>query len=122
VDASCRPRDERNGGGLVALAEDAQRAMAAFDTEVLDVGGARLAHSQSVQPEKHRQGGVGAVVLLGSEQEHAGAGSGRVLARSSRTKSSLGISIVVVVVSIVVIAVPPLDGRTSQPRLAQPAL
>jgi hypothetical protein len=45
VDGSCRPRDERDGGGLVALAEDAQRAMAAFDAEVLDVGGARLAHS-----------------------------------------------------------------------------
>jgi hypothetical protein len=32
------------------------------------------------------------------------------------TKSSLGISMVVVVVSIVVMAVPPLDGRTSQLR------
>jgi hypothetical protein len=31
VDGSCRPRDERNDGGLVALADDAQRAMAAFD-------------------------------------------------------------------------------------------
>ena len=41
VDGWCRPRDERDDGGLVALAEDAQRAMAAFDAEVLDVGGAR---------------------------------------------------------------------------------
>jgi hypothetical protein len=42
-------------------------AMTAFDAEVLDVGGACLAHAQSVQPEKHRQGGVLAVVLLGGE-------------------------------------------------------
>jgi hypothetical protein len=82
VDGSCRPRDERDGGGLVALAEDAQRAMTAFDSEVLDVGGARLAHSRSVQPEEHRQGGVGAVVLLGGEQEHAELGA--VEASSSR--------------------------------------
>ena len=40
IDGSRRPRDERDGGGLVALAEDAQRAMAAFDGEVLDIGGA----------------------------------------------------------------------------------
>ena len=75
VDGSCRPRDERNGGGLVALADDVQRAMAASDAEVLDVGGARLAHSQSVQPEEHRQGGMGAVVTLGGEQEHAELGA-----------------------------------------------
>ena len=61
VDGSCRPRDERNGGGLVALAEDAQRAMAAFDAEVLDVDGARLAHSQSgstreARPERRGRG------------------------------------------------------------------
>jgi hypothetical protein len=37
VDGSCRPWDERDRGGLVALAEDAQRAMAAFDGEFLDV-------------------------------------------------------------------------------------
>ncbi|HEX8771686.1 MAG TPA: hypothetical protein VF711_13045 [Acidimicrobiales bacterium] len=39
VDGSCRPGDERDGGGFVALAEDAQPAMAAFDAEVLDVNG-----------------------------------------------------------------------------------
>lgn len=65
VDGSCRPRDERNGGGLVALAEDAQRAMAAFDGEVLDVGGARLAHAQTIQAEQDRQRRMIAVVLLG---------------------------------------------------------
>jgi hypothetical protein len=75
VDGSRRPGDERDGGGLVALAEDAQRAMAAFDGKILDVGGTRLAHSQSVQPEQHRQGGVGAVVLVGGEQEHAELGA-----------------------------------------------
>jgi len=35
---------ERHGGGFVALAHDPQRAMAALETEVLDVGGTGLAH------------------------------------------------------------------------------
>ncbi len=35
--------DERNGGRLVALAHDPQRAMAALEAEVLDVGGTGLA-------------------------------------------------------------------------------
>jgi hypothetical protein len=75
VDASRRPWDERDGGGLVALAQNAQRAMAAFDAEVLDVGGARLTHSQPVQPEQHRQRGVLTVVLLCGEQKHAELGA-----------------------------------------------
>jgi hypothetical protein len=49
--------------------------MAAFDAEVLDVGGACLTHSQPVQTEEHCQGGVVAVVLLGGEQEHAELGA-----------------------------------------------
>lgn len=44
-----RPRYERHGGGLVALAHDLQRAMAALEAQVLDVGGARLADTQPVQ-------------------------------------------------------------------------
>lgn len=46
-----------------------------FDAEALDVGGARLTHSQPVQPEEHRERGVRAVVLLGGEQEHAELGA-----------------------------------------------
>jgi hypothetical protein len=34
---------ERDGGGPVALAEDAQGAVASFEAKILDVGGARLA-------------------------------------------------------------------------------
>jgi hypothetical protein len=40
-----------------------------LDPEVFDVGGARLADSQSIEPEQHRERGVLAVVLLGGEEE-----------------------------------------------------
>jgi hypothetical protein len=43
VDRSRGSGDERDGGGLVALADDAQCAVAALEAEVLDVGGAGLA-------------------------------------------------------------------------------
>ena len=57
--------------GLLPFAEDAQCAMAALDPEVLDVGGARLAHPQTVEAEQHGERGVVAVAVLGGEQEHA---------------------------------------------------
>jgi hypothetical protein len=50
VDRPSGPRYERHGGGLVALAHDPQRAMAALDAEVLDVGGAGLADTQPFSP------------------------------------------------------------------------
>ena len=43
VDGAGGARHERDRGGLVALADDAQRAMTALDAEVLDVGAACLA-------------------------------------------------------------------------------
>jgi hypothetical protein len=43
VDSARRAWHERDRGGLVALAHDAQRAVAGFEAEVLDVGGARFA-------------------------------------------------------------------------------
>jgi hypothetical protein len=53
------------------LAEDSWREMPRSSTLV-----AHASHSrESVQPEKHRQGGVRAVVLLGCEQEHAAVGT-----------------------------------------------
>jgi hypothetical protein len=42
VDRPLGPGDERDRGRLVALAHDPQRAMAALEAEVLDVGGAGL--------------------------------------------------------------------------------
>ena len=54
---------------------DAQRVVAAFEAEILDVGGARFAHSQSVQAEQHRERGVLTFVLLGSEPQDAELGA-----------------------------------------------
>jgi hypothetical protein len=71
VDGARRAGDEWDGGGLVALAEDAQGAVTAFEAKVLDVGRAGLAYPQPVEPEQHREGRVVAVVLVGGEQEHA---------------------------------------------------
>jgi len=70
VDRASRTGDQRDRGPLVALAEKAERPVAPFEAEVLDVGGARLAHPQSVQPEQHRERGVLAVVLLGVFIDH----------------------------------------------------
>jgi hypothetical protein len=75
VDRAGGPGHERHGGGLVALAHDPERAVAALDGEVLDVGGTGLADPQPVQPEQHGQRGVSPVVLLGGEQEHAELGA-----------------------------------------------
>ena len=52
VDRSRGAWDKRDGGGLVALAHDPQRAMAALDAEVLNVGGTCLADTKSIQAEK----------------------------------------------------------------------
>jgi hypothetical protein len=71
IDRPCGSGYERHGGRLVALAHDPQGAVAALDTEVLDVGGTGLADTQPVQTEQHGQCGVVPVVLLGGEQEHA---------------------------------------------------
>jgi hypothetical protein len=75
VDRARRTGDQRDRGRLVALAENAKRPVAPFEAEVLDVGGAGLAHPQPVQPEQHRERRVLAVVLLGGEQEHAELGA-----------------------------------------------
>lgn len=51
VDGTGRARDERDGGGLAALAGDPQDAVATLDGEVLDVGPAGLAYPEPVQTE-----------------------------------------------------------------------
>lgn len=45
--------NERHGGGLVALAHDPRRTIAALEAEVFDVGGTSLADTQPVQPEQY---------------------------------------------------------------------
>jgi hypothetical protein len=75
VDGSRRAGHERDGRGLGALAQDAQRSVAPLTAQVLDVGGARFAHPQPVETEKDSECRVVAVVLLGGEQEHAELGA-----------------------------------------------
>src|SRR3954452_17334158 len=70
-DRTGSPRHQRDERWLVALAEDAQRAVPALEAKILDVGPARLRHAQAVQPEEHGERGVGVIDALGSEQEGA---------------------------------------------------
>ena len=69
IQRSGSARDERDPGGPVAFADNLQRAMPAFEAEVLDVGPARFADPQPVQAEQHRQGGVHRRRPLGGEEE-----------------------------------------------------
>ena len=75
VDGPCCTRNERDGRGLVALAEDTQGSVTPLEAQVLDVCGARLTDPQAVEPEQHSQRRMVAVVLLGGEQEHAELGA-----------------------------------------------
>jgi len=51
VDGSGGSGDERDHGGLVALADDPQRSMTSVESEVADVGVACFADPQPVEPE-----------------------------------------------------------------------
>src|SRR4051812_29955676 len=73
IDRARRSRDERNRGGLVA--EDRQRAMAALEGQVLDVGAAGFGDSEAVQTEQHRQRGMVPIEAFGGEQERAELGA-----------------------------------------------
>jgi hypothetical protein len=75
VDRSCRARDERDRGWLVAPAGDAQDPVATLQGQVLDVGLTRFADSQPVQAEEHGEGLMSAVELLGGGEEHAELGA-----------------------------------------------
>jgi len=61
--------DQGNHSRLVALPDDAQRAMAPVDAQVLGVSGTGLAHPQPVETQQSSQGGVVGVVALGREEE-----------------------------------------------------
>ncbi len=69
VEGSGGTRHQRNEGRLGSLAYDPQHPMASLEGHVLDVGVAGLADTQAIQPEEHRQSGVGMVKALGGEQE-----------------------------------------------------
>jgi hypothetical protein len=61
IDRARRSRHERDGRGLVALANDAQRPMSSLEPEILDVGGAcfalqRLLGGQAAAPTDRRLG------------------------------------------------------------------
>lgn len=71
IDRAGRARHERDHRGLGALADDGERAMPSLKHQVFDVGAARFADAEAVEPEEHRQGGVSAVVTLSGEEERA---------------------------------------------------
>ena len=75
IDRARRSGNEGNGGGLVALAEDRQRAMPALEGQVLDVGPAGFGDSEAVQAEQHRQRGMVPIEAFGGEQERAELGA-----------------------------------------------
>jgi hypothetical protein len=75
VDRPRRPRDERDDGRLVTLLYDAQGPVAPLEAEVLDVGCARLADPEDIQPEENGQSGVRGVEPLGGEEEGAELGA-----------------------------------------------
>ena len=70
-DGPGHPGNQRDHGRLVALPDDAQRPMTPVEAEVLCVGGAGLAHPQSVEAEQRGESGVVGVVALSREEESA---------------------------------------------------
>jgi hypothetical protein len=58
VDSPCGARHERYAGGLVALADNLQRALAALKAEVLDTRSACFADPQPVEAKQHGECGV----------------------------------------------------------------
>lgn len=52
IDSAGRAWHERNHRRLAALADDPQRAMPTIEAEITNVGFARLAHPQPVQPQQ----------------------------------------------------------------------
>ena len=68
---ACRAWHEWDDGRLAALAEDPQGAVPTIEAEIADVGVARLAYPQPVQPEQHRQRGPWVSEVFGGEQEPA---------------------------------------------------
>lgn len=71
VDRAGGSRDQRDRGGFVAFACNAQDPMASLDGHILDVGLARFADSQPVQAQEHSEGLVCAVAVVGGGEEHA---------------------------------------------------
>ena len=69
VDRPGGPGHQGDDRRLVALADDAQCSVTPLQAEVLDVGGARLADPQAVQPKEHGKSGMGVVDALGGEQK-----------------------------------------------------
>jgi hypothetical protein len=62
---------ERDGSGLVALAEDPEGAVSSLEAESFDVGCARFANSESVESEQYRKRSVVAIEAFRGEQERA---------------------------------------------------
>ena len=69
VQGSTGPGHQRDRGGLVAFADDLQRAVTAFKAEVFDVGAAGFADAEPVEAEEDGQSGVHRRDPLGRVEE-----------------------------------------------------
>ena len=86
VHGARRAWHERDDGRLATLAEDPQRAMPAIEAKISDVGVARLAHPQTIQPKQDFERSALVPEVLGGEQEPAQVPTGPVRS-ASRTLS-----------------------------------
>jgi hypothetical protein len=69
IDGARRAWHERDARWLVPLADDAQDAVAPFESEVFDVRPARLTDPEAVEAEQHGQRGLHRRGPLGGVQE-----------------------------------------------------
>ena len=71
IDGSGAARYQRDKRWLVALPDDPHYLVTSLEGHLLDVSFAGLANPKPVQPEQHRESGVGMVEPLGGEEEPA---------------------------------------------------
>ena len=76
VDRACGARHMGDDGWLVTLPDDPEGAVASFEPEVLNIGGARLAHPQPVQAEEDGERSVSEVDAFGGKERPKTAADG----------------------------------------------
>jgi hypothetical protein len=69
VDGAGHSWDQGDHGRLVAFADNAQRPVSPVEAQVLGIGCAGLAHSQTIQAQQSGESGVVGVVTLSREEE-----------------------------------------------------
>ncbi len=71
IEGPCRPRRQRDSGGLVAFAMDERGAVASVDVEVVDVGAEGFGDAQPVQCEQARECVIPSTAESGLDEERA---------------------------------------------------